>query len=304
MAGLSAQQDKDLLQRVLGLGRRNGCGPGRIAEGMGDIGHELGGHLGRRKLVIHQARGNGAAWHAVVFGGCGVLGHDHAALALDGPHAQGAVAAGARKHDADGPLVLVLGKGAEEKIDRQALAAGGGRFQQLERAVQKGHVTAGRDDVGAVGLHHHSVLDLKDLHAGIAPDEVGEDALVVRGQMLHQDKGHARIDVGRHAGKKGFEGRQPTGRCADADNGKTGRGGFIRLRCPGCVSVNLLCFIFFRRRRFRCDYLVFFRDAIMDSCLSEALHCSTLLSLSCSSSGCRSFIIFHESSRFSIIIPN
>ena len=92
-------------------------------------------------------------------------------------------------------------------------------FQQLERAVQKGHVAVGRDDVGAVGLHHHPVLDLEDLHAGVAPDEVGEDALVVRGQVLHQDKGHAGIGVGGHAGKEGLEGRQPPGRRADADDG-------------------------------------------------------------------------------------
>ena len=74
--------------------------------------------------IVHQAGGDGAARHAVILGGVGVLGHDHAALALDGPHAQGAVAAGARKHDADGPLALVLGQGAEEEVDRQTLAAG------------------------------------------------------------------------------------------------------------------------------------------------------------------------------------
>ena len=66
----------------------------------------------------------------------------------------------------------------------------------------------------------HSVLDLEDLHASVAPDEFGEDALVVRGQVLDQNKGHAGIDVGRHAGKEGFEGSQPTGGSADADNGK------------------------------------------------------------------------------------
>jgi hypothetical protein len=104
--------------------RVRGRGPGRLAEGVGHIGDELGGHLGRRQLVVHQAGGDGAARHAVVFGGGGVLGHDHAALALDGPHAQGAVAAGAGEHDADGPLALVLGQGAEEEVDGQALAAG------------------------------------------------------------------------------------------------------------------------------------------------------------------------------------
>ena len=145
---------------------------------------------------------------------------DHAALALDRPHAQRAVAAGAREHDADGPLALVLGQGAEEEVDRQAQAARRGRFQQVQRAIQKGHVVVGRDDVGAVGLHRHPVLDLEDLHAGVAPDQVGQDALVVRGQVLHQDKGHAGIGVGGHAGEEGLERRQPPGRRADADDGK------------------------------------------------------------------------------------
>ena len=187
---------------------------------MGHIGDELGGHLGRRQLIVHQAGSQGAARHAVVFGGGGVLDHDHAALALDGPHAQGAVGAGARKHDANGPLALILGQRAEEEVNRQAPPAGRHRFQQLQRAVQKSHVAIRRDDVGEVGLHRHPILHLEDLHAGVAPDQVGEDALVVRGQMLHQHKGHAGIGVGRHAGEERLKRRQPPGRGADADNGE------------------------------------------------------------------------------------
>ncbi len=90
----------------------------------------------------------------------------------------------------------------------------------MQRAVQKGHVAVGRDDVGAVGPDLHPVLDLEDLHPGVALDQVGEDALVVRGQVLHQDKGHAGIDVGGHGGEEGLKGRQPPGRSADADDGK------------------------------------------------------------------------------------
>jgi hypothetical protein len=61
------------------------------------------------------------------------LRHDHAAFALDRAHAQRAVAAGARQHDADRPFVLVLRQRAEEEIDRQALAARLRRLQQLQR---------------------------------------------------------------------------------------------------------------------------------------------------------------------------
>ena len=94
----------------------------------------------------------------------------------------------------------------------------------MQRAVQKGHVAVGRDDVGEVRLDRHPVLDLEDLHAGVAPDEVGEDALVVRGQMLHQHKGHTRIGVFGHAGKEGFKGCQPPGGGANAHDGEIGIG--------------------------------------------------------------------------------
>ena len=220
MARLGAQEDTDLFQGVFRLGGRGRDRAGPFAEGVGDVGDELGRHLGRRQDVVHQARGDGAPRHAVVLRGFGVLRHDHAPLALDRPDTLRAVAAGAGQHDADGPLALVLGEGTEEKVDGQTHAAGSGLFQQLQRAVQEGHVPVGRDDVGAVGLDRHPVLDLVNLHPRIAPDQVGEDALVVRGQVLHQDKGHAGIGVGGHAGKERLEGRQPPGGGADADDGE------------------------------------------------------------------------------------
>ena len=71
------------------------------------------------------------------------------------------------------------------------MAARLGRFLQLQRAILKNHVVVRRDDVDAVRLDNHPVLDLVNRHPCIAPDQVGEDALVVRVQVLHQDKGHA-----------------------------------------------------------------------------------------------------------------
>ena len=68
VTGLTAQQDKDLPQGVLGLECRGGGRPGRPAEGLGHIGDELGGHLGRWKFVVDQTGGDGAARHAVVLG--------------------------------------------------------------------------------------------------------------------------------------------------------------------------------------------------------------------------------------------
>ena len=90
----------------------------------------------------------------------------------------------------------------------------------MQGTVQKGHVAIGRNDVGAVGLDRDAILNFKDLHAGIAPDQIGEDALVIRRQMLHQHKGHARILIGWHAGKEGLKSRQTTGGSTNADDGK------------------------------------------------------------------------------------
>ena len=219
-AGLVTQQDTELFQHVLGLGGRGEDHAGFFAESVGHIGDQPGWHFGRRQNIVHQAGRDGAARHAVVLGGVGGLRDDHAALALDRSYPQRAVAAGAREHDADGPLVLILGQGSEEKVDGHPQTARRVWLQQLQATVQKGHVAVGRNDVSAVGLDLHTVLNLIDLHAGIAFDQVAQDALVVRGQVLHQDEGHVDLAVGGHGGKKGLERRQPTGRGAHADNGK------------------------------------------------------------------------------------
>ena len=77
-------------------------------------------------------------------------------LFLDGPQAQRAVGAHAGEDDADAPLLPVVGQGAEEEIDREAQAAGRRRLEQVQHAVQDGHVLVGRDHVDAVRLDPHA----------------------------------------------------------------------------------------------------------------------------------------------------
>ena len=125
--------------------------------------------------------------------------------------------------------MLVLRQRPEEEVDRQALAARKARFQQLQRAVQKRHVAARRNDVSAVGLHHHAVLHLENLHARVTPDQVGEEALVVRSQMLHQHKGHVRIGVDWHAGEERLKRRQPPGGRPDAHDRKPSGGRGVQI---------------------------------------------------------------------------
>ena len=108
----------------------------------------------------------------------------------------------------------------KKEIDWQAVSARLAGFQQLQRAVEKRHVTSWRDDVGAVRPHDHPVFDLEYLHARVAPDQLGQDALVVGGQMLHQHKRHVGVFVGRHPGKERLERGQPARRRPDANHRK------------------------------------------------------------------------------------
>jgi hypothetical protein len=68
-----------------------------------------------------------------ILGRFGVLGHDHAALALDRPHAQRTVAAGAGEDDANRPFVLILGQRAKEENQSAGAGRAARRFQQLQR---------------------------------------------------------------------------------------------------------------------------------------------------------------------------
>ncbi len=85
------------------------------------------------------------------------------------------------------------------------------RVEQLQPAIGEGHVLPGRDDIGTVVHDRHTVLDFGDLHTGITADQVGEQAVMIGGQMLHQHEGHAGVGICRHAGEKGLEGVQPAG---------------------------------------------------------------------------------------------
>ena len=230
VAGLGAQQDEDLLQRVLDLGGRDSAVLRVPAKGVRGVADELRGHLGRQQFVVHQAGADGAARHAVELGRGRVLRHDHAALTLDRAHPLGAVAAGAREDDADGPLALLLGERAEEKIDGQTQAARLGGLEQLQRAVEERQVMPRRNDVDAVGPHDHAILDFEDRQARVAANEVGEDALVIRVEVLHEHEGHAGIGGVGQAGEERLERRQSARGRANADHRKPLRRLVLRQR--------------------------------------------------------------------------
>ena len=115
-------------------------------------------------------------------------------------------------------ILPVLGQGAEEKIDGETQAAGSRRLEQVQHAVQNGHVLVGWDHIDAVRLDPHPVLDLEYLHPGGALEQFGHDPLVGRVQVLDDDKGHAAVFG--HMPQELLQRLQPAGRGADADDGK------------------------------------------------------------------------------------
>ncbi len=187
-----------------------------------------GDALGRQDGV-DAARRDGAARHGVIPGGQRVLREAEAAGGLDRLESQGAVGAGAGEDHADGIAGLDLRQRAEEEIDRHVLARGYRPRQELQVSVPDRHVHVGRDDVDVVGLDAHAVQRLGNRHRGRAGEEGRQDALVGRGQVLHEHK--------RRAGVRGQvlqqlpEGLEAAGGSADANDGKgilggvAGRGG-------------------------------------------------------------------------------
>jgi hypothetical protein len=209
MAGAVAQQDADLAQRVLGLGVAGMARCRPLAEGMGDIVQEMGRHLRRRQHEIGQPGGDDTARHGVIGRRLGRLGHDQSALALDRPRPQGAVAAGAREQDTDRPFVLIERQRAEEEIDRQPQSLRPVGSSRRSVPWNSAMSRLGRDDVGAIRLDPHPVLDLLHAHTGIAFDQFGEHALVIGRQMLHQHEGHAGLRSGGMAEKNASKAASP-----------------------------------------------------------------------------------------------
>jgi hypothetical protein len=147
-----------------------------------------------------------------------LLDQRDAAGAVDGAHSQGAVAAGARENDADRLVALVIGQGAQESVDRHALAAWHLRHGNPQLAVRDGHLTVGGNDVHAIGAHRHAIFGLDDRHRRRALQDLGQQAGMAGIEMRHQHESQAAV-VWQMV-KKLLERLQPAGRGTDADDRK------------------------------------------------------------------------------------
>ncbi len=137
-------------------------------------------------------------------------------MLLDLAQSQGAVAADAGQHDADGVLALILGKGREERVDRPAAPPRRCRVRHAKDAAGDRQRGIGRDDEDPVRLDPRAVLGFLHRHRGLPRQQLGHEALVVRVEMLHQHERQSAI--GRHVGEECLERVEPACRGADADD--------------------------------------------------------------------------------------
>ena len=182
------------------------------------IGEDFPRQFVHRGHNIRQPGVNRAARHAIEFGCRRFLHQHHARFFLDGAQTQRAVGTHAGKNHADAVFLLVLRQRAEEEINRQPQPARRGRLEQMQDAVQDGHVLVRRDHIDAIRPDRGAILDLDHFHAGGALEQFGHDAFARRIQMLDDDKRHAAVRG--TCAEKLFQGLESPGGCADADDGK------------------------------------------------------------------------------------
>lgn len=148
-----------------------------------------------RQQVVHHAGGDGAAHHAVVLGIR--LRQRQPAVLLDRAQPLGAIATGAGEDDAGSIFALVVCERDQETVHRHA---GDGRVRQRTQPqppVFDRQCRVGRDDIDGVGFHHHAVLDRAHREPGRARQHLGQNALVLRVEVLDHHERHAAVRLDR-----------------------------------------------------------------------------------------------------------
>jgi len=204
--------------------RRAGAG-GRGGEPL-QVGGERDRHLLDEEDAIHAPGGDGAPRHAVEAGGLGPLHQGHPAALLYGLEAQRPVGPGAGEDDAHGVVALLRSERGEEAVDGDPERLGGHR--EAQPAGGEGERGVGRDQVDVIGLDEHAVRDLGEHHGGVLREDLGEHALVVGREVLHQDERRAGVDG--HGVEEPLVRLEPARRGADADDDEGPGGLFLASR--------------------------------------------------------------------------
>ena len=180
--------------------------------------HQLGRHLLQREHEVDHAGLDGGAGHAVELGVLQALRDRDAAQLLDPAQPLRPIAAGARQHDAHGPLAMRLRQGAEEQVDGTATRLQREQGSDVQVPVAHDQLERGRDHVDVIDLDPHGFGDGPDRQRCRALQDRAEHALVLGAQMHHDDEGHARR--GRHPLQQLLQRAQTARRGTDADDGE------------------------------------------------------------------------------------
>ena len=168
---------------------------------------------GRQYLIrvagVDQARG-----HRGKFGALGRLREAQAAGGLDRPGARGAVRAHSGEHDGDRLLLLHVGQGAKEVVDRTAMAALLDGLAELENAALESHREAGAGDVDMARLQRQPARHLQHRQGRVTREDLRHQALALGRQVLNDHERHGAFP--RQSVEERVEGFDSPGRCADA----------------------------------------------------------------------------------------
>ena len=171
----------------------------------------------RRQHKVHTSRRHRVARHGIIFGRP-ILRKRDAPLRFDRLQPQRPIRSRARENHPDRPLLLLLGQRLQERVNRtlrpgRLLARLQPQLPPLQRSAACGGMTY--TWLGWTGTL--SVTSRTGIARG-AGQNLRQCALMVRVQMLHQHKGHARIH--RQMLQQLRKGLQPARRRANAHDGQ------------------------------------------------------------------------------------
>lgn len=216
-----AEEEDDLVEGALDVCLAHGPREPRLSQ-LPDVAEDARGQLLRRSDEVHDPRVDGAPGHHLVLGGLGGLRECQSTLLANGTQPEDSIGVHPREQDADGGLFLIVGQGAKEEVDGEAMPAWLRRLEHAQDPVEQREVLVGRDGVDVIGLERGAVHGLADLQARRAPQQLGQGARVRRVEVLDDDEGEPRVL--RHRPEQLLERAQTARRAADADHAKPTRG--------------------------------------------------------------------------------
>jgi hypothetical protein len=168
--------------------------PARIGDRKAfPVAHQLDearGELAHRQHEIRHSGRDRAARHRRIFGLDRVLHENDAARLLDRPHPDRAVRAGTGQNDGKAVAVL-LRHGAEEQVDRRAVAARLVEFHRGDLVIGDVKRAIRWNDVDVVRLQLLRRRDLHDGHARACRQNGRQVAMALRIEVHHHDEGSA-----------------------------------------------------------------------------------------------------------------